>query len=399
MKRIHDNDLPASVGATPRNANKIIAEQVPQGCKTEEPSPNQARPQHLPGIWVSGLLMIGLLALAVFAAPTTSRAASIAVGVSVGIAPPPIPVYAQPVCPGPGYLWTPGYWAYDPAGGYYWVPGTWVMAPAPGLLWTPGYWGWGGAAFVWHAGYWGPHVGFYGGINYGFGYLGVGFVGGEWRGGTFFYNRAVTNFGGRRFANAYNRPVANHFAASRVSYNGGAGGLRARPTAGELAAEHDRHMQATSGQRQHEVAAHNERSQFASVNHGRPAVAATGRPGDFRGAAHANRAASTANHGGLRSANSAQAHGNSRSRSPRRTAGGNHQVMTARANSSSPHSSVRQARRAPGNNRSTAPSRNTNSRGAASNRQIASRQQRPQLNASRRSGGGKSKGSDAASHH
>ena len=164
--------------------------------KTEEPSPNQARPQHLPGIWVSGLLMIGLLALAVFAAPTTSRAASIAVGVSVGIAPPPIPVYAQPVCPGPGYLWTPGYWAYDPAGGYYWVPGTWVMAPAPGLLWTPGYWGWGGAAFVWHAGCWGSHVGFYGGINYGFGYLGVGFVGGEWRGGTFFYNRAVTNFCG-----------------------------------------------------------------------------------------------------------------------------------------------------------------------------------------------------------
>ena len=28
--------------------------------------------------------------------------------------------------PGPGYIWTPGYWAYDPADGYYWVPGTWV---------------------------------------------------------------------------------------------------------------------------------------------------------------------------------------------------------------------------------------------------------------------------------
>ena len=26
-----------------------------------------------------------------------------------------------------------------------------------------------------NAGYWGPHVGFYGGINYGYGYGGVGY--------------------------------------------------------------------------------------------------------------------------------------------------------------------------------------------------------------------------------
>ena len=32
------------------------------------------------------------------------------------------------------------------------------------------------------AGYWGPHVGYYGGVNYGFGYMGVGFAGGAWRG-------------------------------------------------------------------------------------------------------------------------------------------------------------------------------------------------------------------------
>lgn len=126
-------------------------------------------------------------------------------------------------------------------------------------------------------------MGFYGGINYGFGYPGVGFVGGEWRGRDFFYNRSVNNFGGGHFANVYYRPVANNFAVNRVSYNGGAGGLRGRPTPGELAAEHDRHIEATSPQRQHEMAAHNERSQFASVNHGRPGVAATGRPGEFRG--------------------------------------------------------------------------------------------------------------------
>jgi hypothetical protein len=150
-------------------------------------------------------------------------------------------------------------------------------------LWTPGYWGWGGAAFIWHVGYWGPHVGFYGGINYGFGYPGVGFVGGEWRGGAFFYNRAVVNLGGAHITNVYYTRVVNNFAVNRVSYNGGAGGLAARPSAGELAAEHDRHEEATSIQQRHETAAHNERSQFASVNHGMPGVAATGRAGEFKG--------------------------------------------------------------------------------------------------------------------
>ncbi len=64
-------------------------------------------------------------------------------------------------------------------------------APSDGLLWTPGYWGWNNGLYLWNAGYWGPHVGFYGGVNYGFGYTGVGFAGGYWHGGAFFYNRAV----------------------------------------------------------------------------------------------------------------------------------------------------------------------------------------------------------------
>ena len=102
----------------------------------------------------------------------------IGVGISVRFGPPALPVYEQPICPADGLLWTPGYWAYDDDDGYYWVPGTWVEAPEPGFLWTPGYWGWGNGFYIWNAGYWGPHVGFYGGINYGFGYFGVGFGGG-----------------------------------------------------------------------------------------------------------------------------------------------------------------------------------------------------------------------------
>src|SRR2546427_3949494 len=87
---------------------------------------------------------------------------------------------------GEGYIWTPGYWAYGDYG-FFWVPGTWVLVPEPGLLWTPGYWGWADDIFIFHEGYWGPYVGFYGGINYGFGYVGVGYQGGYWNRGVFFY--------------------------------------------------------------------------------------------------------------------------------------------------------------------------------------------------------------------
>jgi hypothetical protein len=239
-------------------------------------------------------------------------------------------------------MWTPGYWAFDPANGYYWVPGTWVEVPAPGMYWTPGYWGWGGAVFVWHAGYWGPHVGFYGGINYGFGYTGVGFVGGEWRGRDFYYNRSVANVAGAHITNVYYHNVTNNFAVNRVSYNGGEGGLNVRPGSGELAAEHDRHIEATSMQQQHETAAHNDRSQFASTNHGLPAVAATGRPGEFKGprAVAPVRAGGAATPGGYHATNSDHTTGYSGFRNPNSTGPGVHQPAGESASSVGPHATT-----------------------------------------------------------
>ncbi len=56
----------------------------------------------------------------------------VSVGISVAVAPPALPVYTQPAGPGPGYMWTPGYWAWNDDAGYYWVPGTWVGAPTSG---------------------------------------------------------------------------------------------------------------------------------------------------------------------------------------------------------------------------------------------------------------------------
>ena len=207
------------------------------------------------------------------------------VGISVGFAPPLLPVYVQPPIPGEGYIWTPGYWAYDNDDGYYWVPGTWVLAPRPGFLWTPAYWGADGAYFAFHPGYWGPTVGFYGGIAYGFGYFGVGFSGGYWRDNGFCYNRAVTNITNVSITNVYNSPVANnHLTGSRVSYNGGPDGTRLRPSGAEEAAARAPHLGATDEQRRHESAARSTPSLRAAANHGVPPVAATSRPATFGGA-------------------------------------------------------------------------------------------------------------------
>ncbi len=162
--------------------------------------------------------------------------AQVYVGVGVNIAPPAIPVYTQPPAPAPNYIWQPGYWAWGP-GGYYWVPGTWVAAPAVGMLWTPGYWGWGSSAYYWHPGYWGRTVGFYGGINYGFGYFGAGYVGGGWNGGVFRYNTAITNVNRVVIHNTYiDKTVVYRNDNNHTGYNGGHGGIQAHPTQGQISA-------------------------------------------------------------------------------------------------------------------------------------------------------------------
>jgi hypothetical protein len=227
---------------------------------------------------ITRFVRCSVLALLVLAISASSFAG---VFVSVNIAPPALPVYTQPACPGDGYIWTPGYWAYGDDG-YFWVPGTWVVAPQPGLLWTPGYWGWNGGAYLWHAGYWGPHVGFYGGINYGFGYVGEGYEGGYWHGRQFFYNRTVNNVTITN-VHIYNRTVIEHDRFNRVAFNGGHGGINRRPSRDDERFMHERHFEATHMQMEHEHGARGNREFRASVNHGRPAIAATARPGEFRG--------------------------------------------------------------------------------------------------------------------
>ena len=226
-------------------------------------------------------LMLGAAIPAYLIAPAQAQ---LSVDVSVEIAPPPLPYYEQPIIPAEGYIWVPGYWAWDASDvDYYWVPGTWVQPPQPELLWTPAYWGWVGGRYVFQPGYWGREVGFYGGIDYGFGYNGDGYYGGHWDHGAFFYNRAVNNITNVRITNVYSQTVVVNNTVNRASFNGGNGGTAARPTPQQETFARERHVEATPAQRQHIEAASKDRALFSKQNHGEPAVAATARPGVMQG--------------------------------------------------------------------------------------------------------------------
>jgi hypothetical protein len=210
------------------------------------------------------ILFAGFLFLAL---PLASSFAQ--VGISINFAPPPLPVVVQPPVPVEGYIWTPGYWAWG-VSDYYWVPGVWVPPPTVGLLWTPPWWGWNNGAYVFNEGYWGSTVGFYGGINYGYGYWGDGYWGGHWEGNTFRYNTAVTHVNNTFIHNTYvDRSVMNREVnRSHTSFNG-PNGVKAEATAEQKAAEAHK-IPPTPQQLARQEAASKDPNLQASKNHGNP---------------------------------------------------------------------------------------------------------------------------------
>jgi hypothetical protein len=213
----------------------------------------------------------------------TTVSADVVFTVSADFGPPPLPYYSQPPCPGAGFIWTPGYWAFDDDEGYFWVPGSWVLAPAVGLLWTPGWWGWHDGHYRWHHGYWGWHVGFYGGINYGYGYPGEGYWGGFWDHDEFHYNRKVNNVAAAVVQFTYDRPVPVPAQRTRVSYNGGSGGIATHETPEQRAFAQEQHFALTDAQQIQQRMARDNSAQRWSVNHGAPPDVATARAGEFSG--------------------------------------------------------------------------------------------------------------------
>jgi WXXGXW repeat (2 copies) len=68
-------------------------------------------------------------------------------------APPVVRVETQPVSPGPGYIWTRGYWRWTGAQ-YVWVPGTWIARRTAAAVWVEGHWLRRPGGWVWIAGHW-----------------------------------------------------------------------------------------------------------------------------------------------------------------------------------------------------------------------------------------------------
>lgn len=230
-------------------------------------------------------LMAAALAGAVTLPMPVAAEVDISIGVNAwNVAPPPLPVYEQPVIPGAGYLWTPGYWAISPAG-YYWVPGAWVLPPYPGAIWTPGYWAFVDGVYVWYPGYWSYSIGYYGGVNYGFGYFGWGYYGGYWRNHRFYYNRACNRLDGSRITNVYERRIdVNRFDQRHISFNGGREGIQYRPSRQERARENNRRTPPTAAQENFRNNASRDRAQFVDQNQGRPPRPVIDSRGDNRGA-------------------------------------------------------------------------------------------------------------------
>jgi hypothetical protein len=125
-------------------------------------------------------------------------------------------------------------------------------------------------------------VGFYGGIDYGYGYFGRGFDGGRWEHDHFYYNRSVMNVSTTEIHNVYEEGV-NTEVRNHVSYNGGPGGINARSTREQEIAARERRVGPVATQQELIRTARSNPELRANQNHGRPPIAATPRPTDFRG--------------------------------------------------------------------------------------------------------------------
>jgi hypothetical protein len=86
--------------------------------------------------------------------PTTAFA-RVDVGINVGVAPPPPQVVAGPIgiAPGPGYVWTNGYWDWN-GGTWVWVGGRWLLPPHGHRVWVEPYYHPLNGHYHYHRGHW-----------------------------------------------------------------------------------------------------------------------------------------------------------------------------------------------------------------------------------------------------
>jgi hypothetical protein len=100
---------------------------------------------------------LALVAVAAIAMFSTACAAHSGYGYGAAVVvrtPPPAPmvlgVVGRP--PGPGYVWTDGYWTWRNR--WVWAPGAWVRPPHPHAVWAPGRWEPARNGYRWQEGRW-----------------------------------------------------------------------------------------------------------------------------------------------------------------------------------------------------------------------------------------------------
>jgi hypothetical protein len=74
-------------------------------------------------------------------------------GYYAGYAPPPPRYGVVGVAPGPGYVWTNGYWGRR-GSQWYWRDGRWARPPHRGARWEEPRWERDGHGYRFHRGYW-----------------------------------------------------------------------------------------------------------------------------------------------------------------------------------------------------------------------------------------------------
>jgi hypothetical protein len=83
----------------------------------------------------------------------TTTTGPVAGEVLVTQAPPAPRVEVQTVAPGPGYVWTPGYWRWTGTD-YVWTSGAWVVRPRANAVYVRGHWEHRAGGWVWIPGHW-----------------------------------------------------------------------------------------------------------------------------------------------------------------------------------------------------------------------------------------------------
>ena len=93
-----------------------------------------------------------LLASAILAGTLTACGGGV-YGYYSPVAPPPLRREVVIASPGPGFVWTAGYWSY--AGrDYVWVPGAWVRPPRARAVWVAPRWERAGGRWGFRGGHW-----------------------------------------------------------------------------------------------------------------------------------------------------------------------------------------------------------------------------------------------------